>query len=37
METESQCDIFVLISDICSIKLLLLEKEGIFYLENKEA
>lgn len=26
METESQCDIFVLIFDVCSIKLLLLRE-----------
>lgn len=36
METESQCDIFVLIFDVPSIKLLLLQKEGVSYLENNE-
>lgn len=38
MQTESQCDIFILIFDVCSIKLLLLEQwKGVSYLENNEA
>lgn len=36
METESWCNIFVLIFDVCSIKLLPLEWE-VSYLENNEA